>query len=108
VRLSGTSFRHAYWTIGQMVTHHTVNGCSLRAGDLLGSGTESGPTAEEAGSLLELSAGGSRPIKLPNGEVRTFLEDNDAIILRGWCERAGTARIGFGDCRGVVLPARRL
>jgi fumarylacetoacetase len=108
VRLSATSFRHAYWTISQMVTHHTVNGCSLRVGDLLGSGTESGPTPEEAGSLLELSAGGKKPVALPNGEMRTFLEDNDTIILRGWCEKPDAARIGFGECRGVVLPARRI
>jgi fumarylacetoacetase len=108
VRLSATTFRHAYWTIGQMVTHHTVNGCSLRVGDLLGSGTESGPTPQEAGSLLELSGGGKQPIKLPNGEMRTFLEDHDAIILRGWCEKGGAARVGFGECRGLVLPARPL
>jgi len=105
VRLSGTNFKHAYWTIGQMIAHHSVNGCRLRPGDLLGSGTESGPTPEEAGSLLELSVGGKQPLKLPNGETRTFLEDGDAVILRGWCEQAGSARIGFGECRGTVLRA---
>ena len=73
-RLSHTTFRHAYWTIAQMVTHHSVNGCLLQPGDLLGSGTESGPTPPEAGSLLELSAGGKQPITLPNGEKRSFLE----------------------------------
>jgi fumarylacetoacetase len=104
-RLSRTSFKHAYWTISQMVAHHTVNGCNLQPGDLLGSGTESGPTLEEAGSLLELSFGGKQPVKLPNGETRTFVEDGDAVILRGWCEKAGAARIGFGECRSTVLPA---
>jgi fumarylacetoacetase len=103
-RLSHTSFKHAYWTIAQMVAHHTVNGCNLQPGDLFGSGTESGPTPEEAGSLLELSSGGKQAIKLPNGETRTFVEDGDAVILRGWCEKAGAARIGFGECRSTVLP----
>jgi fumarylacetoacetase len=104
-RLSRTSFRHAYWTIFQMVAHHTANGCNLRPGDLLGSGTQSGPAADEAGSLLELSDGGKRPVELPTGETRTFLEDGDSVILRGWCERPGAARIGFGECRATVLPA---
>ena len=104
-RLSHTSFRHAYWTIFQMVAHHTVNGCNLQPGDLLGSGTQSGPAPEEAGSLLELSAGGKQPVKLPTGESRTFLEDGDCLILRGWCEKPGAARVGFGECRATVLPA---
>jgi len=107
VRLSQTSFRHAYWTVAQMVCHHTVNGCNLQPGDLLGTGTQSGPAAEEAGSLLELTAGGKQPITLANGETRTFLEDGDAVILRGWCEGAGTARIGFGEARGTLLAARQ-
>jgi fumarylacetoacetase len=104
-RLSHTSFRHAYWTIFQMVAHHTVNGCNLQPGDLLGSGTQSGPAPEEAGSLLELSAGGKQPVKLPTGESRTFLEDGDCLILRGWCEKPGAARVGLGECRATVLPA---
>jgi len=104
-RLSSTTFRHAYWTIAQLVAHHTVNGCDLRAGDLLGTGTQSGPTPGEAGSLLELSAGGSRAIQINPGESRTFLEDGDSVIFRGWCEKPGMARIGFGDARGRVLPA---
>ena len=104
-RLSSTSFRHAYWTIAQLVAHHTVNGCDLRAGDLLGTGTQSGPTPGEAGSLLELSAGGSRPIQISRDESRTFLEDGDSVIFRGWCETPGMARIGFGDAQGRVLPA---
>lgn len=104
-RLSRTSFKHAYWTVSQMVTHHAVNGCRLVPGDLLGSGTQSGPTPDEAGSLLELTAGGKQPIHLPNGETRTFLEDGDTVILRAWCDKPGSARIGFGECRSTVLPA---
>ncbi len=103
-RLSRSNFRDAYWTIAQMLAHHTVNGCNLRPGDLFGSGTQSGPTPEEAGSLLELSAGGKQLVKLPNGEARTFIEDGDAIIMCGFCEKPGLARIGFGECRGIVLP----
>jgi len=105
-RLSHTSFRHAYWNIAQMVTHHTVNGCNLRPGDLLGTGTQSGPGPEEAGSLLELTRGGREPLRLPDGEQRSFLEDGDAIILRGYCERAGAVRIGLGEARGQVSPSR--
>lgn len=101
-----TSYRHAYWTVAQMVTHHTVNGCNLQPGDLFGSGTLSGPTLDQAGALIELTAGGKNPLPLPNGEARTFLEDGDAVVLRGWCEKPGAARIGFGECRGTVLPAR--
>jgi fumarylacetoacetase len=103
--LSQTSFRHAYWTIAQMVTHHTVNGCALRPGDLLGTGTESGPTPQEAGSLLELSGGGKSALSLPGGETRTFLEDGDVVTLHAWCERPGAARIGFGEAMGQVMPA---
>ena len=106
MRLSQTSFKHAYWTIGQMVAHHTINGCRLLPGDLFGSGTESGPTPEEAGSMIELSSGGKRPFALANGETRTFLEDGDSVVFRAWCEQAGARRIGFGECRGTVLPAR--
>ncbi|TDR73596.1 fumarylacetoacetase [Paludibacterium purpuratum] len=104
-RLSHTSFRHAYWSVSQMVTHHTVNGCGLQPGDLLGSGTMSGPAADEAGSLLELSAGGKQPLVLANGEERRFLQDGDTVTMRGYCERAGAARIGFGAAVGQVLPA---
>ena len=106
-RLAASNFRHAYWTIAQMVAHHSVNGCNLRAGDLFGSGTLSGPSPAEAGSLLELTAGGTREIALP-GETRRFLEDGDRVELRGWCERAGHTRIGFGAASGIVLPARTL
>jgi fumarylacetoacetase len=104
-RLSSTTFRHAYWTIAQLVAHHTVNGCNLRAGDLLGTGTQSGPTPGEAGSMLELSAGGSRQIQIGREEFRTFLEDGDSVIIRGWCEKPGMARIGFGEVQGRILPA---
>jgi fumarylacetoacetase len=104
-RLSLTSFRHAYWTIAQLVAHHTVNGCNLRAGDLLGTGTQSGPTPAEAGSLLELSVGGSQPVQIGSDESRTFLEDGDSVIFHAWCERPGAARIGFGSAQGRVLPA---
>ena len=105
-RISGTSFRHQYWTIAQMVAQHSVGGCNLQPGDLLGTGTISGPTLDEAGAMVELSLGGTRSIPLPGtGEARTFLEDGDAVILRGWCEKPGAARIGFGESRGEVLPA---
>jgi fumarylacetoacetase len=102
-RLSHANFRDSWWTVAQMVAHHTVNGCNLQPGDLLGSGTQSGPKAEEAGSLLELSAGGQRPITLANGEQRTFLEDGDRVTFRAWCERKGFRRIGFGELTGTVL-----
>ncbi len=101
-----TSYRHAYWTVAQMVAHHTVNGCNLQPGDLFGSGTLSGPTLDQAGALIELTQGGKNPVTLPNGESRTFLEDGDAVVIRGWCEKEGAARIGFGECWGTVLPAR--
>jgi fumarylacetoacetase len=92
--------------VAQLIAHHTVNGCNLRAGDLLGTGTQSGPTPGEAGSLLELSAGGKHPIAVGSGEQRAFLEDGDAVTLRGWCEKPGAARIGFGQACGRILPAR--
>jgi len=104
-RLSQTSFRHAYWSIAQLVAHHTVNGCNLRPGDLFGSGTQSGPTPEEAGSLVELSKGGTQTLPVGKDEHRTFLEDGDTVIFRGWCERPGAVSIGFGELYGRVLPA---
>jgi fumarylacetoacetase len=104
-RLSRTSLRHAYWTVGQLVAHHAVNGCNLQPGDLLGTGTQSGPAPEEAGSLLELTNGGKQAVPLAGGGQRTFLEDGDTVILRGWGAKAGAARIGFGECRSTVLPA---
>ncbi|MEO8188417.1 MAG: fumarylacetoacetase [Burkholderiaceae bacterium] len=107
-RLVTSNFNDAYWTVAQMVAHHTVNGCNLQSGDLFGTGTLSGPRPEQAGSLLELSQGGKKPIQLSNGEKRTFLEDGDSVVLRGYCERTGARRIGFGECRATVLPARAL
>jgi fumarylacetoacetase len=104
-RLSHSTFRESYWTVAQLIAHHTVNGCNLEAGDLLGSGTQSGPSAGEEGSMLELSQGGKRPITLRSGETRTFLADGDRVIFRGWGERAGFVRIGFGEVAGQVLPA---
>jgi fumarylacetoacetase len=107
-RLSRSNFKHSYWTIAQLVAHHTSNGCNLRPGDLLGTGTQSGPSPAEAGSLLELTRGGQTAINLPNGESRRFLEDGDRVFLRGHCERADYARIGFGEASGKVLAARRI
>jgi fumarylacetoacetase len=101
--LSQSGFQRAsYWTLAQMLAHHTVNGCAVRTGDLIGTGTLSGPQADEAGSLLELTQGGKRPVVLANGESRCFLEDGDAIILRGRCQKPGFRAIGFGPCRGEV------
>lgn len=105
VQLSQSNFKDSYWTVAQMVAHHTVNGCNLRPGDMFGSGTQSGPNPEEAGSMLELSNAGSEPIALPNGETRTFLEDGDCVIMKGWCKKAGAARIGFGEASATVLAA---
>ena len=106
VRLTqGHAQQAAYWTPAQLITHHTVNGCNLQPGDLLGSGTLSGPALEQAGSMLELTMGGKNPITLPNGESRSFLADGDTLILRGWCEREGAVRIGLGECVGTVAPA---
>ncbi|MDP4302832.1 fumarylacetoacetase [Leptothrix discophora] len=95
----------AYWTFAQLVTHHSVGGCNLRSGDLLGSGTLSGPAPDQGGSILELSAGGKRALELPGGETRTFLQDGDTVILRAWGERPGARRIGLGSCSGTVLAA---
>ena len=103
--LARTNFRHSYWAVAQMVAHHTVNGCNLEPGDLLGSGTQSGPTPDQAGSLLELTEGGRQVIALASGETRTFLEDGDRVVLKGWCEQPGRARIGLGEASGTVLPA---
>ncbi len=103
--LSLSNFRHSYWTVAQMVAHHSVNGCNLMPGDMFGSGTQSGPEQAEAGSLLELSNGGKQTITLDNGETRTFIEDGDTVIMRGWCQRDGAKRIGFGEVTGTVLPA---
>lgn len=105
VRVSRGRFTSMYWTLAQLVAHHTINGCNLRSGDLLASGTVSGPEPESRGSLIERTWRGREPLRLPNGETRSFLEDGDEITLRGICERPGFARIGFGDCSGMIVPA---
>jgi len=102
VRLSRASFCDSYWTPAQLVAHHTSNGCNLRPGDLLGSGTLSGATPDSFGSLMELTQAGKSPLTLPGGETRAFLEDGDEVIQRGRCTREGFATIGFGDGRGTI------
>jgi fumarylacetoacetase len=107
-RLSRSNFRHAYWTPAQIVAHQASNGCNLRPGDLLGSGTISGPTPDALGAMLEITQGGKNPLMLPNGQTRAFLEDGDEVILRGRCERSGLVSIGFGEAAGLIKssPAR--
>jgi len=105
VLLSRAPFSRMYWTLAQMVTHHASNGCNLRTGDLLASGTVSGPSRDEMGCLLEVTRRGADPVELPTGETRTFLEDGDEVIMRGQMDASARPRIGFGDCRGVILPA---
>lgn len=110
--IARTNFRRMYWSMAQQLTHHTSSGCNVRVGDLLGSGTVSGPDEESSdsekigtfGSLLELTWNGQTPIQFANGEVRTFLEDGDEVSLRGWCQGDGY-RVGFGTCTGAILPA---
>ncbi|MBB72083.1 MAG: fumarylacetoacetase [Legionellales bacterium] len=102
--IATTNYRHMYWDYCQQLAHHTSNGCAMQTGDLYGSGTISGPTQAEAGSLIELTWGGRDPIQLDNGEQRVFLADNDQAIIRGWCQGDGY-RVGFGEVRGQVLPA---
>lgn len=105
VALSKGNLRDLYWSIGQLLTHHASNGCNLRAGDLLATGTISGPDQGSEGCLLEMKHR-SEPVTLPTGETRAFLEDGDEVILRGYCQRPGLPRIGFGDCTGKIIPAR--
>jgi fumarylacetoacetase len=102
MRVSRGSFTEMYWTIAQLVTHHASNGCNLRPGDLLASGTVSGSARESRGCLLERTWRGTEPLELPTGETRAFLQDGDEVIMRAWCEAAGRPRIGFGECRGIV------
>ena len=104
-RVTATNFRHMYWTMAQMLTHHASNGCKFAPGDVLGSGTCSGPTDDSRACLAELSQRGAAPLTLAGGEKRTYLLDGDEVIFRGRCERAGYVGIGFGECRGTVLPA---
>jgi fumarylacetoacetase len=97
--------QNLYWTIFQMLTHHTSNGCNLRPGDMMGTGTISGPTEDSYGSILEITKRGANPISLPTGEERKFLGDGDELIMRAWCERDGARGIGFGECRAVIEGA---
>ncbi len=103
--LSTSNTKDLYWTIGQMLTHHSSGGCNMQTGDLLATGTVSGREKHERGCLLEMTWRGKEPVELPNGETRRFLEDYDEIIMKGYCAREGFRRIGFGECRGMVLPA---
>ena len=103
-RITATNARHLYWSLAQQVAHHTVNGCNLRTGDLLASGTISGPTRESRGSLLELAWRGAEPLELPGGERRTFLADGDRVTMTGWCQGDGF-RVGFGELSARLLPA---
>lgn len=105
LRVSQSNFRDMYWTMAQMLTHHASNGCNLRPGDLLASGTVSGPEKDARGCLLELTSRGKEPITLPTGEQRKFLEHGDEVTLSGFCQRDGFRRISLGTCRGIVTPA---
>ena len=104
--VSTSNVKHLYWTLAQMVAHHTCGGCNLQPGDIFGSGTISAPERSGWGSFSELSEDGRQPIELPSGETRTFLQDGDELVLRARAEREGFATIGFGDCAGVIVPAR--
>src|SRR5437588_7807861 len=105
--LSRSNTKDLYWTIGQMLTHHASGGCNLQTGDLMATGTVSGKDKSERGCLLELTWRGSEPLTLPSGETRRFLEDGDEVIMRGYAEREGAVRIGFGECRGTVSGGER-
>lgn len=105
VALTRTNSRHMYWTFAQMTTHHMSNGCNLQPGDLLGSGTTSGPTPESRACFAEITDRGQAPVTLPGGETRAWLEDGDELIFRGRAERQGFVPIGFGECRGTIAPA---
>jgi fumarylacetoacetase len=102
VRLSRSSFRDSYWTLAQLVAHHTSNGCNLRPGDLLGSGTLSGASADSCGSMMEITLAGKSPLTLPGGETRAFLQDGDEVVQKGYCQGDGSARIGFGEAAGKI------
>jgi fumarylacetoacetase len=103
--VANSNFKYMYWSIAQQLTHHTVNGCNVRSGDMMGSGTISGPTEDSYGSMLELSWKGTKPVKLNDGSERKFIQDGDTVIMRGYCEKDGL-RLGFGECSGKVLPAK--
>jgi len=104
-KVSHSNFKHMYWNMSQQLAHHTVNGCNVISGDMMGSGTISGPTPDSYGSMLELSWGGKNPITLNDGSERSFINDHDTVTLKGYCEKE-SVRIGFGDCSTKILPAR--
>jgi fumarylacetoacetase len=93
-----------YWNMAQQLAHHTVNGCNVRCGDLMGSGTISGPTPDSYGSMLELAWKGTKPIAMPDGSERRFIQDHDTVIMRGFCQNEGV-KIGFGEVRTQLLPS---
>lgn len=99
-----TNYKYLYWNMYQQLAHHTITGCNTRPGDLMASGTISGPTDDSFGSMLELSRNGKKPLKLGGGEIRTYLEDGDEVIMTGWCRGNGYI-VGFGEVRGEILPA---
>ncbi|MEI6020936.1 MAG: fumarylacetoacetate hydrolase family protein, partial [Bacteroidota bacterium] len=103
-KICSSNYKYMYWTMEQQLAHHTVNGCNLNVGDLMGSGTISGPLASEYGSLMELTWRGTKPIIMPDGSERKYVNDGDTIIMKGYCEKNGM-RLGFGECKGTVLPA---
>jgi fumarylacetoacetase len=105
-RITLSSTRHMYWTVAQLVAHHSVNGCALQPGDLFGSGTLSGETPESCGSLLEITGGGKQPLTLPGGETRTFLEDGDEVVITATAPGPEGTRVGLGEVRGRILPPR--
>ena len=106
LKLARSNARYMYWTVAQMIAHHTSGGCNLRPGDLLGTGTISGPDLSACGSMLETTLGGTQPVRLASGEERRFLEDGDEVILSVKGIRSGFASIGFGECQASILPAQ--
>jgi fumarylacetoacetase len=104
MRICRTNFKYMYWSSVQQLVHHASSGCAMNVGDVLGSGTISGPDKDSRGSLLEISWNGTEPIELPGGAKRTFLEDGDSLVMRGWCQGDGY-RVGFGEVEGTILPA---
>ena len=104
-RLTRSNFRHLYWSIHQQLAHHTVAGCNMRPGDLLASGTISGPEKESRGCMLEIAWRGAEPVELPDGSQRVFLQDHDRVTMTGWCQASGF-RVGFGEVTSQLLPAR--